>query len=60
MTNKNVATKRPEKICGVCKTIMKFHPGCCGNQPFWRCEKCGRVDRWKDREPDIGQYILLK
>jgi tRNA(Ile2) C34 agmatinyltransferase TiaS len=49
-----------KKICPKCKGTLKFYPGCCGNLPLWRCEKCGLILKWSEKQTEADRYLKLK
>ena len=48
------------KTCPACRGKMIFYPGCCGNLPLWRCEKCGTLLKWTEEITDSDRYLQLK
>jgi len=48
------------RICPACRSEMKFYPGCCGNNPLWRCENCGVILKWQEKISESDKYLLLK
>ncbi|OPX32389.1 hypothetical protein B1H10_07630 [candidate division KSB1 bacterium 4484_188] len=54
--NRNVLVRQ----CPKCNVEMKFYPGCCGNLPLWRCEKCGMLLKWKEEQAETDRYLILK
>lgn len=46
--------------CRLCGAEMKFYPGCCGNLPLWRCERCGQIAKWKEPQEEQDKYLKLK